>query len=212
MKWSAFHPYVLSECDRVMVDVADLYIRQAAIEFCEETGVYIADHDPISLIKGISEYDLEPPEVETDIVQVKYAWVGDSAINYISQDTLNQRPVYWPGEEAPRPTAFTQQTQTSLIVFPRPNESLRNGLKVKVVLRPSLTATGLVDWMVTKYVQEISAGAKAMLMDMVNKPWTSHEGAAKYRAQFEAAKTRATIEALKSFTRASQQVQLKRIV
>lgn len=212
MKWSDFYPYVLSECDRVMLDVADLYIRQAAIEFCEETGVYVADHDPITLIKGINEYDLDAPEAETDIVLVKKAWVGDAAIDYVSQDTLNQRPVYWPSESAPRPTAFTQQTQTSLIVFPKPSEAMVNGLKLKVVLRPSLTATGIVDWMGKKYVQEISAGAKAMLMDMVNKPWTSHDGAAKYRAQFEAAKTRATIEATRSFTRAAQQVQFKRHV
>jgi hypothetical protein len=212
MKWSAFYPYVLSECDRVMLDVADLYIRQAAIEFCEETAVYTADHDPITLIKGISEYDLDPPESETDIVLVKKAWVGDAQIEYVSQDTLNQRPVYWPGETAPRPTAFTQQTQTSLIVFPKPTESLTNGMKLKVVLRPTLTATGIADWVGSKYVQEISAGAKAMLMDMVNKPWTSHEGAAKYRAQFEAAKTRATIEGQRSFTRASQKVQMKRVL
>lgn len=212
MKWSDFYPYVLSECDRVMLDVADLYIRQSAIEFCEETAVYVSDHDPITLIKGINEYDLEAPESETDIVLVKKAWVGDAAIDYVTQDTLNQRSVYWPGETAPRPTAFTQQTQTSLIVFPKPTESLANGLKLKVVLRPSLTATGIADWVGIKYVQEISAGAKAMLMDMVNKPWTSHEGAAKYRAQFEAAKTRATIEGSRSFTRAGQQVQLKRHV
>lgn len=212
MKWSEFYPYVLSECDRVMLDVADLYIRQAAIEFCEETGVYTADHDPISLVKGISEYDLEAPEPETDIVLVKKAWVGDAAIDYVSQDTLNQRPVYWPNEYAPKPTAFTQQTQTSLIVYPKPTEALASGLKLKVVLRPTLKATGIADWVGVKYVQEISAGAKAMLMDMINKPWTSPEGAAKYRAQFEAAKTRATVEAQRSFTRASQQVQLKRIV
>lgn len=212
MKWSAFYDYVMPEIPGVNTDLVDIYLRRAAIEFCEETAVYTADHDPISLIKGIAEYDLEPPEQETDIVSVKKAWVGDASIEYVSQDTLNQRPTYWPNETAPRPTAFTQQTQTSLIVYPKPSESLRNGMHMKVVLRPALTATGIVDWMATKYIQEISDGAKAMLMAMPNKPWSQPEGAGLYRAQFEAGKTRATIEAQRSFTRASQQVQLKRVL
>lgn len=212
MKWSAFYDYVLPELNGVPTNLVDIYLRRAAIEFCEETTVYVADHDPISLIKGIAEYDLEAPEPETDIVSVKKAWVEDAGIEYIGQDTLNQRPTYWPGETAPRPTAFTQQTQTSLIVYPKPTESLRNGLKLKVVLRPTLSANNIADWLGGKYIQEISDGAKAMLMSMPNKPWTQPDGAAMYRAQFEAGKTRATIEAQRSFTRASQQVQLKRIV
>lgn len=212
MKWSAFYDFVMPEVPGINTELVDIYLRRAAIEFCEETTVYVADHDPISLIKGIAEYDLEPPEPETDIVSVKKAWVQDAGIEYIGQDTLNQRPTYWPGETAPRPTAFTQQTQTSLIVYPKPTESLRNGLKLKVVLRPTLNATSIADWLGSKYIQEISDGAKAMLMGMSKKPWTDPEGEAKYRASFEAAKTRATIEAQRSFTRASQQVQLKRIV
>lgn len=212
MKWSGFYDFVLPELNGVPTDLVDIYLRRAAIEFCEETSVYVADHDPISLIKGISEYDLEPPELETDIVMVKKAWVGNTPLDYISQDTLNQRMSYWPSDEATEPTAFTQQTQTSIIVYPKPTESLRNGLKMKVVLRPKLTATQITDWVATKYIQEISDGAKAMLMAMENKPWSSPSGEAKYRAQFEARKTRATIEAIRSFTRASQQVQLKRII
>ena len=212
MKWSALYDYILPELQGIPNSIVDIYLRRAAIEFCEETCVYSADHDAVSLTAGISEYDLESPESQTDIVSVKKAWVGDAAISYVSQDTLNQRPVYWPSEEAPRPTAFTQQTQTSVIMFPKPTESLRNGLKMKVVLRPSLDATGIVDWMATKYVQEITDGAKAMLMAMPNKPWSQPDGAALYRAQFEAGKTRATIEAQRSFTRASQQVQFKRVL
>ena len=212
MKWSGFYDYVMPELPGVSTDIVDIYLRRAAIEFCEETSVYVSDHDPISLIKGIAEYDLEAPESETDIVSVKKAWVGDAAIEYVSQDTLNQRPVYWPSESAPRPTAFTQQTQTSLIAYPKPSESRRNGLKLKVVLRPSGASTGVVDWLGGKYIQEITDGAKAMLMAMPNKPWTQPDGAALYRAQFESGKTRATIEGQRSFTRTSMQVQLKRIV
>lgn len=212
MKWSAFYDYVLPELNGVPTNLVDIYLRKSAIEFCEETSVYVADHDPVSLIKGIAEYDLETPELETDIVMVKKAWVEHAPIDYISQDTLNQRMSYWPSDEATRPTAFTQQIQTSIIVYPKPTESVRNGLKMKVVLRPSLTATGVVDWLGSKYVQEISDGTKSMLMGMENKPWSSPSGEAKYRAAYESSKTRATIEAQRSFTRSSQQVQLKRIV
>lgn len=212
MKWSGFYDYVLPEVTGVSTDLVDIYLRRAAIEFCEETSVYIADHDPISVIKGIAEYDLEAPEAETDIVVVKKAWIENTPLDYISQDTLNQRMSYWPSDEGSRPVAFTQQTQTSIIIYPKPTEPVKNGIKMKVVLRPTLTAKGIVDWMATKYIQEISDGAKAMLMAMANKPWSMPDGAATYRAQFEAGKTRATIEGLRSFTRASQQVQLKRIV
>ena len=36
-------------------------IRSAVIEFCEKTGIYQAELDPLTTVSGIYEYDLEPP-------------------------------------------------------------------------------------------------------------------------------------------------------
>lgn len=212
MKWAAFYDFILPELPAAQVNLVDLHLRQAAIEFLEETQVWVAVADPINTTAGVATYQLAPPAavLEADVVQVRVARFEGTLLTFTTMDELRQSAIDYEVQTSPMPRGFTQYTQSTLTLVPAPDHSTTGGLTMKLALRPSLTATGVPDWIGTKWVQELSMGAKAMLMSMVGKPWSSPEGAMGYRQQFEGAKTRATIEANRSFTRANSQIQLKR--
>ncbi len=211
IRWIDFYDYVMPELPGVHVSLVDLHLRQMAIELCEETQVWIETLDPISVVAGTAAYALSPPATLTDaaVGMVKWAWYDGSPLTFSTLEELGQLPVYWPDVEANTPTNYTQQSHDALTVYPKPLVDLADGLQIKAAMIPSLTATGVPDWIGQKYVQEISYGARAALMSMFGKPWSNSEGAAYYRALYEAGKTRATIESNRSFTRANSQIQMR---
>jgi hypothetical protein len=138
---------------------------------------------------------------------VKFAWLDGQRLPYISQETLNgDLLTYWPDHTADKSTGFTQQDQGNLILYPNPNKAYPNGLRLKLVVRPSWESTGVTDWIGRRFIQEIANGALAQLMSQVGKSWSNPEAAAQYQRMFEASKTRATIDAYRSFTRSSLQL------
>lgn len=208
--WSEFHPYVLAEVPMAPLPVVDLMLRKAAIEFMEETSLHVIDAPAVNVFANAATYKLDPGDTELDVCQVKHAWFASTPLPYVSQELLNQRLSYWVTETALVPTAFTQQDQDHVILYPIPTVDAPSALNMKLVVRPSLSSTGVYDWVGNRFVQEISYGALAMLCGMVGKPWSSPEGEKKYRAIFESAKTSATIDAYRSFTRASLRIALNR--
>ena len=186
-------------------------LRRAAIEFCEETVVHVIDAPPISVVAGVGEYPINSGDPELDVSMVKFVWFDGRPLTYVPQDVIDMNVAdYWPSKTAERPTCFTQQDQDHIIIYPKPSVDLPDALKLRLVVRPSLTSTGVVDWLGKRFIQEISYGALSMLAGMVGKPWSNPEAEAKYRAMFEAAKTRATIDAYRSFTRSPLRVALPR--
>ena len=49
---------VVNDCPDSLIE---RNIRSAVIEFCEKTGIYQAELDPVTTVGGLHEYDLEPP-------------------------------------------------------------------------------------------------------------------------------------------------------
>ena len=209
--WSGFHPYVLPEVIGVPVPALDHAIRNAAIEFCEETLLHVVDAAPIDVLAGVSTYPLSSGNPELDVCLVKAAWFNERQLPCVSQEVLNEQvPDYWPSKTAEQPTCFTQQDQDNLILYPVPTQDALGALRLKLVVRPSLASTGVADWIGKRFIQEISYGAISMLAGMSNKPWTNPATETKYRALFESGKTKATVDAYRSFTRAHMTVQIPR--
>lgn len=216
--WSAIYDFVLPELPGIETALVDHHTRQIAIDFFEETQVWIVDMDVMNLVANTATYALTapasyttPPAASTaDPVQIRIMWINGQKMTPTSLDELNEKPTDWTLDTDQYPKGYFQQTQDTFTVYPIPLNSATGGIKAKIALRPSLTAPGIPDWLFTKYVQELALGVKGALMDMVNKPWSSLQGAQKYTTLYEAAKTKATIEGLRSFTRTTAQIQLAR--
>src|SRR5438270_592569 len=64
-------------------------------------------------------------------------------------------------------------------------------------------STGFPDWIFSRYLDALAAGAKARLMLMQAKPWSNAGQAADYRSQFDAEVANARAEATTALTRAA---------
>lgn len=213
MIWSDWHPFTKPELPGVPEPLLDHYIRLVAIDFFEESQTWVVETDVTDLVAGTGTYPLAPPASITtgaDVAQIKWAWVNNQQILPASQEELGQLFQYWGDVTGGAVSNYTQLTQDTVTLYPIPDFDLTGGLRMKVALRPSLTSTGVPDWLGSKYITEIASGVKAEMMGMVGQPWSNPEGEAKYSALFASGLTKATVEGNRSFTRSTMNVQLKR--
>lgn len=212
MLWNAFYDVMLTELPGVPTNLVDLHLKLSAIEFLDETHVWVVTADPVDIVANTATYSLVAPAAIThaDVAQVKVARFGGVPLTFITQDELRQSSTDLEAETNSSPRGFTQYADNTLTLIPPPSVALTAGLTMKLAIVPDLTATGVEDWIGGKWFRDIAAGAKAELMGMADKPWSNATRAKDCRAQFEAAKTRATIEANRGLTRATSQIQLKR--
>jgi hypothetical protein len=209
--WKDFFDYVLAELPGVPQDVATLQIRNAAIDFCDQTGVYIYQPDNIDIVNGQAEYDLEPPSNNYDVARVGSAWYENTELMAVSEDMLRKKMYDWT-EQSGAPAGFMHTDPSVIRLVPSPDADKTGGLLVRLVIRPARTGIGIEDWIFNKYVEVIASGAKYRLASMPQKPWSSPDIAKYHGTMYQAGIMAATAEASKSFTRTSLQVNLRRPV
>lgn len=207
--WSTFYDDILPYLNGVTTAVVDARLRKVAIEFCKETLLHSEELALINVVAGTAAYTLTPVTSETDVVQVKAAWVSGAPLDYAPLDVLNTVPGYWGTATSSTPTAYTQRTPTQVILYPAPSENITNGLRVEVTLKPTLTATGLTDWIATKYRYVIADGVIGQLMAQPAVPWNNPQGATYYLTKFEMGKSEAITDTYRSQTRATLQVRMR---
>lgn len=210
MIWSDFYDLVRIDVPAVESDMVDFAILRAAREFLLETGAYVVDAAAVNVVAGTATYNLVSPVSLTDVAYIKQGWVNEFPLTPITLDELGAVPRYWPSDEADQPDRYVQQTQDTVTLYPKPAVAYTGGLVTKLAVYPSLTATGVADWVGARYAEDLAEGAKAVLMEMRGKPWSSVDGAKLHRGNFEAAKTAGISDANKSFTRRAQKARMSR--
>lgn len=204
--WASFYDHVLPEVNGVTPALVDFTLRQICIDFCRETGVHTAEVTPINVVANTAEYTLTSPVSETEPYQVKGAWFDGTPLDFAPIDALNAAPDYWPDVASTTPSAFTQKEPSKLILYPKPDTALTAGLRVELILQPTLISTGLTTWIAERYIRDLACGVKGRLMAQPDKPWTRPEQSSYYTTLYEAAKTRATIDVNRSFMRSALSV------
>lgn len=210
--WAGFYDHIMPEASGVTSATVDFMLRQIAIDFCQETGIHTAEVAPINVVANTAEYALTSPVSETEPYQVKAAWYDGTPLDLAPIDALNAASDYWPGGASKTPTAFTQKQPDKLILYPKPDTSLTAGLRVELILRPTQASTGLTTWIAERYMRELACGVKGRLMSQPDKPWTRPDFASYYTGLYEAAKTRATVDANRSFMRSALSARPRPIV
>lgn len=200
--WSTFYDFILPEVNGVTTALVDFHLRQVAIDFCEETGLHTAEVAAINVVADQATYTLTSPVADTEPYRIKAAWFNNRPLDLAPIDILNASNPYWPSRESTKSYAFTQKQPDEIILFPKPDTALTGGLRVELILKPTLTSSGLVDWIATRYKLALAAGVKAQLMAMPDKPWTRPEFAANYASQYLKARADGRVDSNRSLTRA----------
>jgi hypothetical protein len=213
--YEAFFPYVIPEVIGAPEPLALNAIRNSVIEFCEKSLVLTRDHDPITILPNIVDYDLEPPDGYL-VVKVQQAWLDDQPLTPLAPDFVREASVYnrlfETYEAAPStPKYYLQKDERSITVWQLPDKKYTNGLTMRVALKPTRASTEVEDVVFEDYVETIAAGALMRLMMSPGKAYTNPDLAAVHKAIFTQGINTARQRASHGQVRSVLSVQLKRI-
>ena len=184
---------VLSELAGVPQPMAINSIRNAAIDFCERSKAWVIDADPISSVANQAIYEFEP-DAGTEVTGVLQAYYNGLEIlpkTSAQLESLVSVPgttfiagVPWQ-KQSGVPKYYNIERVDEFILVPYPIEAIALVIVMKIILKPTRTATGMEKWILDKYFMQIAAGAKARLCAMPSKPWSNPTLVSYYSGIFE---------------------------
>ena len=207
-----FHPYVLPQVPGCPEPTVDLAIRSALIEFCEKTLIVQRDLDPVTVVKGIVDYDIDPPTGQL-VTRVLRLWFKDRELTPTAPDNVHNAEVYntlFSGADKERsdPRMFIQKDERTFTIYPIPKDTVANGLTVRVALKPTRTTETVEDVLFEDYAETIAQGALFRLLSMPSKPWTNGPGASAALTLFTTGINTARQRAARGHTRADVRIRL----
>lgn len=183
MNLDAFFPYVLPEVVGCPDPTLRAAINAAAAEFCRESLAWTVFSDPITLIDGVADYDLDVP-IGAYVHTVRDVWLGNRRLTPKTmigmQDTMPQ----WVTNTASEPVYYNAAVDRGQIhVFPTPSNTA-GALVLRMAYAPTLSATTLPDFLGQRYLDVVANGAKARLMLIPGQTWSNPELAVFYQTKF----------------------------
>lgn len=206
--WKEFYDYVKPSVPGAPNELVDLCLRSAAIMFFKETEVMTADKSlPLIANQAIYQTDNAPLSETTRVLEFRLA--DGTPLHPITRLELQESDQNWALEKG-QPTNYLQISPRQIRMFPIPDKSYSS--TISIVLQPTRTSTGVEDEMFNEYVECIANGTINRLTRIPQKPWTNMELAASMGVVFQADIRNARIEAHRSFTNKSLQIQFNKIV
>ena len=190
-------------------------VRNAVIEFCEKSFILTRDHDPITVVEKVVDYDLEPPTGYL-VVKVMKAWLEHNPLDPLAPDFVRDAAVYnrlFSSYQAAgsTPRVFLQKEERSISLWPVPEKKYSNGLTLRVALKPLRTSISVEDLIYEDYAEAIAYGALSRLLMTPKQAFTDVEMAAVNKGLFTQAINTARQRATHGHARANLSVQLRRI-
>jgi hypothetical protein len=212
---SNFYPYVLPEvpgCPEISVDVA---LRSSLIEFCEKSLVIQRDHDPLTVVAGVVDYDFEPPTGSL-VIKVMKAWYKSEELIPLAPDEVEDAELYNrsfsdANTAGSQPRYILQKDERTFSLYPIPDANVANGLTMRVAYKPSRTASSFEDVLFEDYAEVIAAGAKARLMMSPGKTYTNPQLAVAMMDMFGRGVNTARSRAGRGHVRSDLSVQMRRL-
>ena len=171
-------PYVQG-CPDVMIQNA---IRSTAIDFCERTGAFQQELDPVTTVSGIYEYDLEPP---SGYIVQKIMWVihKGADLEPITTALLEQRYRKW-RDETGTPSVYVKVSQALFHLVPIPDSNQTSSTILRVQLKPTQTSVRCDSEVMNDYRDTIVNGAIFRLLRIPSRDWTDYAAAGVYNTLY----------------------------
>lgn len=211
--YDAYLPYVLPETPGCPEIVAIQAIRNAVIEFCEKSLLLQRDHDPISTVAEVSDYDFDPPTGYL-VTKLMRAWYQRTELKVLAPDNVADPAIYNAlGNKAlsGNPISLAQKDEVTFTLYPVPQYSVANAVTMRVALKPTRASVAAEDILFENWAETIAAGAKYRICATPNKGYTNPQSAAINNALFVQGLNRAMLTGNRGHARANLQVRMRKI-
>jgi hypothetical protein len=211
VSYEAFLPEVLPYVQDVPEVVAVQAIRNACIQFCEETHYLQENLDAMTGIEGIGDYDLEANDSNYKVVEIMQAYYGDQLLIPKAQEELNQiyRTSNWEDLKG-NPYYYFRPRASVMRLVTKPIITEANKLKVKAAIAPKRSSTTVDDELFERFLEYIAHGARARLYNTPNQPYYDPKTAMEYTKRFNDEMAEVRTRVYKGLTRAAARVEFQR--
>lgn len=199
--YDVLFPEVLPEVPGCPPELAIQAIRNTVIEFCQKSLIHQVTLDPLTLIAGNTDYDLDPPSSGTQVAKVMKVWYQGTELQPVAPDDVANPELYqrtiggYTATKSP-PKVYTQKDFGTISFLPIPDQRYQNAITIRVALAPTRDSTSFEDFLFNTWGEFLACGAKARLMMNPGKPYTNAESAGlnqmRYMTALNDARQRAT--------------------
>lgn len=212
-----FYSHVMPYAEGASEPLIEQYLVDTAIDFCSKTLIVQRDLDPLSMIPGIVEYDLDQP-AQQKIHMLMRAFHGASPIEIVTQDMAASNPAhygnwFYAGATVPEgtPSAIFQKNEKTLLVNRAPHALQPIIITLQAALKPARGANQLDDILYDDYADVLALGTAGRLLLLPGRAFSNPQLAAVYTQQYQFARAEAQLRAATSFGRGSTSVRIPRL-
>lgn len=180
MKYSDFTIHVKPEAGGAPDFLIERAVRDAAIDFCQRTDVFVPEPEFIGIIKGVNEYAVTIP-TGTELNHIIDIYDNKTALRPISYNELLRRL----GDETEqgKPKYYAQRDNTEFFLAPIPSSN--DSFRVVYSVKPTATSTSIPDTIGKEYRETLVHGALFRLQMMSGQPFSDPGAAQANRALYE---------------------------
>lgn len=211
---TAFLDYVMPEVPGCTNAMALLAIKNTIIDFCEKSLILQQDHDPVTAVADVVDYDFEPPTGYL-VLKIMNAWYKGQKLDPYSPDQVetpsvyNQNSGYLVNRGDPR--FYLQKDARTFSLYPIPRETVPLSVTMRIAVKPTRSSTSIDDIIFEEYAEIIGHGAVSRLALSPGKPFSNRQLAADKQSLYIAGLNVARDRAQKGYVRASKHVRMRRI-
>jgi len=186
MNTDDFLPYVLPEVIGAPDPLVKQHIVSASAEFCSKTLAWTDAQDPIPLVDGEPEYEIDCPSGAYALT-VRDVTIGGTRLVPVTVDQLPQVLPNWQTAQGSEPSYYNASgTRGSIRVYPTPANTTGQSMTVRAAFVPVSGASTLPDFLGQQHMEVIASGAKARLLMMPGVAWSNPVLAAYHKTLFDA--------------------------
>lgn len=211
VSYEVFLPEVMPYVHDVPEVVAVQAIRNACIQFCEETHYLQENLDAMNGVENVGDYDLDANDSNYKVVEIMQAYYGDQLLIPKAQEELNQiyRTSNWEDLKG-NPYYYFRPRASVIRLVTKPIITEVNKLKVKAAIAPKRSSTMVDDEIFERFLEYIAHGARARLYNTPNQPYYDPKTAMEYTKRFNDEMAEVRTRVYKGLTRAAARIEFQR--
>jgi len=167
VNWENFLPEVMLDVAGCPDSIAENAVRQAAIEFCNQSRAWRDQLADLSTVDGTAQYIIAVA-ADSEVISLHKLQHSDSMMPLPTIPTIHlDRFKLSTTKEKPR--WFNQETPATVTLFNTPDAAYT--LNVFAVLKPTKASLSGPDFLYNDWLEEIAHGAKKRLKAMSGRSW-----------------------------------------
>lgn len=197
--WSSFFADLLPQLPGCPDPLIEHELLRACQTFFEKTRAWQETQALVAVSANQTTFAIAPSDGTQELVRLEKAWLDSKPLGVVSAKFMDDE---YGDDWRTHTGAVDRVVQVSPgtgIFYPIPLAASTVGLKLRLSVKPSDTATGIPDEQFAKHKDALACGALARLMAHAKKPWSDQNMAMVKAAVFEAAIGRANVDAARSF-------------